>query len=203
MVGPPAPDEEGVAESVHIGDADGVDGLVLGELAEQPLHAAADRPAEVKVGVEARTAWQDEAPERFEACVAAVHLGLQLLHVGLADARLAGVHILREGGEDGAQVEEGVLHPAEQPSEAGELRVGGVELERGHPSSPDEGVELIYLAVAGDARAGLRHNLSADQRGGAFVAFAGVDAVDGDALGGVELFTHPQLRLGGRDGAAT
>ena len=182
MVGPTAPDEEGVAETVYVGDAEGVDLLMLRELAEEPLHAAADRAAEVEVGVEAGAAGQDKATEGFEVSVAAVHLGLECVDIGLTDARLAGMNILGQRGEDGAEVEEAVLDAAEDACEPCELRAVGLAFEGGEAGRADEGVELVDLAVAGNAGARLGNDLPADERGCALVTLAGVDAVDGDAL---------------------
>ena len=128
--------------------------------------------------------------------VASVHLGLEHVDIGLAHARLARVNILGQRGEDGAEVEEAVLHAAEDPGEAHELRAVGLALEGSEPRGANEGVELVDLAVAGDAGAGLGNDLPANERGGALVTLAGVDAVDGDALRRVEFLGHAQLRLG-------
>src|SRR5580658_6097877 len=101
MAGPAAPDEERVAEPVQ----------VLKNLAVRwKSHAdafgsAADGPADVELGVEARAAGQHERSQRREAFVHAVDFALQLFALGRGDARLSGVDVFRQSREDGAEIE--------------------------------------------------------------------------------------------------
>jgi RNA-binding protein YhbY len=82
----------------------------------------------VQVDVEARAAREDERAQGSEVLLAAVHLGLEEVDLGLRDAGLLRVHILRERREDRAEVEELVLDPVERAPELPEPR--GARLRR-------------------------------------------------------------------------
>ena len=180
MIGPAAPDEEGVAEPVQILDSFGGDVLFAGESDGDAFGTAADGAAGVEFRVQARAAGEDEGAERGEVRVGVIDFFFELGDFGGSDAGLFGMDVLRFGGEDGAEVEELVLDAAEDGGELGQFFGGG---DAGHA---DEGVELVDGAVAFDAEGVLGDALAAGEMGFAFVAHFGVDAVEGDA-GLVEL----------------
>ena len=96
----------------------------------------------------------------------------RLRDLGGGDARLPRMHVLRQGGEDGAEIEELVLHAQQD---------GRQFAERGRPpesstvarAAADEGVQFVHGAVGFDAQRVLGNALPADERGIAAVARAG------------------------------
>src|SRR5262249_22131767 len=90
------------------------------------------------------------------------------------DARLLGMHVLRLGGENRAEIEQFVLHAPENRSQP---RHG---LRSRNASHPGEGVQFIDRAITLDAQGVLGHALPAGQMRLALVAGLGVDAIQRD-----------------------
>ena len=85
------------------------------------------------------------------------------------------MHVLGLGGQDGAKIEQLMLHPAQNGHQR---RNGFTGRDRGHA---DESVQFVDGAVALDARRILGDTLPAGQVGLALIAGLGVDAVQRQA----------------------
>ena len=90
--------------------------------------------------------------------VHAVDFALQLLALGRRDTRLLRMDILRQGGEDRAEIEQLVLHAAQNPIQ---LR----QLARRFAREADEAVQLVDRAIGFDAEVVLRKPLAAGEAG--------------------------------------
>lgn len=177
VIDPTAPDEEGVAQTVEIADGFFGDAFGAGESDEKTFGTATDGAADVKVGVEAAATGEDERTQGSEDGVGLIDFVFELGDLGVGDARLFGMNVFGQSGEDGAEVEEFVLNTFEDD---GEGRDGGKRF-CGNAGGADEGVEFIDGAVGFDAEVVFGDALAAHEGGVAGVAGAGVDAVEGEA----------------------
>ena len=92
------------------------------------------------------------------------------------------MQILRQRRKLGTEIEELMLHPAEDmPQLAEPHRRCAVSSPQVTASQPDEGIQLVHGAVGFDARGIFRDSLPSCQGGFALVATLGVDPVERDA----------------------
>ena len=95
MAGPAAPDKKRIAEAIEVFQA----GLVRYREGHA-LGPAANRTADMQLGIQPRTARQHERSQGREVLIHTVNLPLELCSLGVGDAGLPGMHILRQRGED-------------------------------------------------------------------------------------------------------
>ncbi len=97
--------------------------------------------------IQACAARQYETAERRQTLIRFVNLTLQLLYLASRDARLFWMHILRQSGQDGAEIEQFVLYPAQDPQQPFERRMRTGELCQTGRRLPDKRIQLIHRAV--------------------------------------------------------
>jgi hypothetical protein len=112
----------------------------------------------VEIGVNADAARKDERAKRLERLVHLINLGFEPLAVGIGDAGLAGVNVFGQGGEDGAGVEEFMLHAEEDGGQRREPFIG----TGGLAGKADGGIEFIDGAVGFHSQVVLEEALTAN-----------------------------------------
>src|SRR5208283_5069493 len=113
FVDPAAPDEQRVTQSIEIADGLGGHGLFAGKRNQQPLGAAADGPANMKLGIEAAASGQDERSKRLQFLVRRIQFRFELGNIGGCNARLLRMYIRGQRSENGTEVEQLMLDPFE------------------------------------------------------------------------------------------
>ena len=106
-----------------------------------------------------------------------IDFAFELGDFSIVDARLFGMDIFGQSGEDGTEVEEFVLDTLEDDGERGNGRQGF----GGDAGGADEGVEFVDGAVGFYAEIIFGNALATDQSGIAGITGAGIDAVEGNA----------------------
>ncbi len=177
VVGPAAPNEESVAQAIQVAHGFFGHAFFARQADEQAFRPSANRAADVQIGVEPAAARQHKRAQRGEHRIGRVDFAFELIDFSAGNARLFGMDVLRQRRENGAEIEEFVLHALQH---SGEARDGGQRFGR-NARDADEGIELVHRAVAINTRVIFLDALTADQVSLASVAGACVDAVQSDA----------------------
>ncbi len=180
MLGRPAREhEQQIREPVHVAQRAVTDRLATTQPHDVALGATTDGARLMEEGGDRTAARQDERLQRLEVLLALVDRPLEDLHLLVADADHAVPLGIRRRGELAAEVEELVLHLAENRVEArGDRRFRRRVVERAHDA--EDRVQLVDGAVALDPRVVLGDTLAADEMRLALVAGPCVDLVDAD-----------------------
>src|ERR1017187_7158691 len=193
VAGPTAPDKQGVTQTVQVADGFRRHAFGAAERDHNAFGAAAHGAADMEFGIEAAAAGQDEGAQRRHVLVHEVHFAFELGDFGIGDARLAGMDVLGDGGENRAEIEEFVLHAQEDGGQQGEARLFNGELVDGGARGSQETVQLVDRAVGCNARVILGNALAAGESGVAAIALAGIDTIDGEAGLVERFFSHGRL----------
>src|SRR5688500_15633202 len=164
-------DKQQIGEPVQVNNTLRIERLLPGCRHGLALGPAADGPREVQVRSQWGSARQDELREGWRGGLVSVDQPLQGGGHSFRDPLdLPGANLLPffiGGGEVGPEDEQLGLQAFQG---SGDLDIGAV----GH-ADPQQGVQLIHLAVGADAGVVLHHALTPEQAGLALVAGPGVD----------------------------
>jgi hypothetical protein len=120
VISPAAPYEESVAQAIEITDGFFRNAFFASQSDQQAFGTTANRAANVKLGIQATATWQYERTQRGQGGIRFIDFMLELVDLGTGDARLFGMDIGGESGEDGTEVEEFVLDAFENDGEGGD-----------------------------------------------------------------------------------
>lgn len=177
QIGPAAPDEQGVAQTVQVLDGLRGHGFFASQGDEQAFRTAADGSGDVQFGVQTVSTGQHEAAQGRQIFIHGVDLALELFDFGRGDAGLFRMNVLGFGGEDRAEVEQLMLDAADHGGKQADARIVADLLLAGNERETDEGVQLVDGTVTIDTQRILGDALAAGEAGLAGIAALGVDAI--------------------------